>query len=90
MKYDSSSSEWVAVGTAGFSAGSVKYTSLALSPDGTPYVAYEDGAESNKVTVMKYDSSTSKWVAVGTVGFSAGSAQSTFWRSLRRHPVCGL
>ena len=61
---------WSYVGSAGFSAGSVAYTSLALDSSGVPYVAYRDGANSNKATVMKYDSG-SVWVPVGSAGFSA-------------------
>jgi len=63
---------WVDVGNAGFSAESVQYTSLALASDNTPYVAYADGANSNKATVMKYDGSA--WVTVGNPDFSAGQA----------------
>ena len=44
------------IGNAGFSAGEVWFTSLAFSPIGQPYVAYEDGANSQMATVMKYDS----------------------------------
>ena len=61
---------WVAVGSAGFSPGTVALTSLALDQNGTPYVAFADGTNGNKVTVMRYDGST--WVAVGSPGFSAG------------------
>jgi hypothetical protein len=52
------------------------YTSLALDSSGVPYVAYRDGANSNKATVMKYDSG-SGWVPVGSAGFSAGQADDT-------------
>jgi hypothetical protein len=58
---------WVTVGIAGFSAGSaemffpaVQYTSLAFAPNGTPYLAYEDGGiggNSNKATVMQFATS---------------------------------
>ncbi|HZL27849.1 MAG TPA: IPT/TIG domain-containing protein [Acidobacteriaceae bacterium] len=43
---------WVTVGSAGFSAGEADHTSLAFSPNGTPYVAYEDYGNSYKATVM--------------------------------------
>ncbi|MGL2964935.1 beta strand repeat-containing protein, partial [Flavobacterium sp. RSB2_4_14] len=62
---------WQNVGLAGFSAGGAAYQSLALS-NGTPYVAYSDGANGNKTTVKKFDGGS--WVNVGSVGFSAGSA----------------
>jgi hypothetical protein len=54
MKFDGSS--WVNVGSAGFSAGAAGNSSLAFSPSGQPNVAYSDGANSEKATVMKYDS----------------------------------
>jgi len=63
---------WVDVGNAGFSTGGALYTSLALTSDGTPYVAYQDESNSYKATVMKYDGSA--WVTVGNAGFSAGQA----------------
>ena len=63
-------SVWETVGSAGFSAGKVSYTSLALDASGTPYVAYMDNANSNKASVMKFNGSS--WVNVGSAGFSAG------------------
>jgi hypothetical protein len=54
MKFDGTN--WVNVGNAGFSAGIVENTSLALSPSGQPFVAYTDNVNSGKATVMKYDS----------------------------------
>ena len=56
------------VGAAGFSAGEVEYTSLAIDSSGTPYLAFVDVANGNKATVMKY--SGGSWVVVGTAGFS--------------------
>ncbi len=47
--------DWVNVGTAGFSAGGVNSTSLALDSSNTPYVAYMDVAYGYQATVMKYD-----------------------------------
>ena len=46
--------EWTEVGTAGCSAGTVDYTSLALDSTGTPFVAYEDGPNNFGATVQKY------------------------------------
>jgi hypothetical protein len=67
-------SDWQAVGTAKFSAGNI--ASLSLDVDsGTPYVAYQDQANSNKATVMTYDGSN--WTAVGSTGFTTASASST-------------
>jgi hypothetical protein len=64
--------QWAALGSAGFSTGTANYQTIAYAPDGTPYVAYQDGANSNRTTVMKYNGTA--WVVVGTAGFSSGSA----------------
>lgn len=65
---------WHIVGTAGFSAGEVRNTSLAIDSSDTPYLAYQDYANSRKVTVMKYASGA--WQTVGAAGFSAGEVGS--------------
>ena len=49
MKFDGTN--WVTVGAAGFSAGTVLSTTLALAGS-TPYVAYGDSANGSKATVM--------------------------------------
>jgi len=54
------------------SANAAYYESLAFSPNGTPYVAYQDVANSSKVTVKEFDGTS--WVTVGNAGFSAGEA----------------
>ncbi len=64
---------WKYVGNAGFSAGEADYTSLAFSPSGEPYVAFEDWANSKKTTVMKFNGTG--WVNVGNAGFSAGHVE---------------
>lgn len=63
---------WGLVGNTGVSNGSAKFTSLAIAPDGTPYVAFQDGYNSGKVTVNKFTGSD--WYPVGNAGFSAGQA----------------
>ena len=52
--------DWDVVGSAGFSAGPVCYTSLAFAPDGTPYVAYQDEGNGGKATVMRYNGAPGK------------------------------
>lgn len=47
--------QWQNVGSPSFSEGLVFYTSLAFSPSGEPYVAYYDGGNLGKATVMKFD-----------------------------------
>jgi plastocyanin len=73
MKYTGlGTTGWENVGVAGFSAGMVEFTSLQIY-NGTPYVAYKDGGNSNKATLMKYTGiEPSGWENVGPAGFSAG------------------
>jgi hypothetical protein len=66
MKFNGS--DWVQVGSAGFSAGKTWSESLAFSPSGEPHVAYIGWADSSKVSVMKYNGTS--WVYVGVQGFS--------------------
>ncbi len=58
------------------------FISLAFSPSGQPYVAYQDAVNSCQCTVMKFDGTN--WVDVGNAGFSAGTAD---WTSLAFSPV---
>jgi hypothetical protein len=53
MKFDGTT--WGNVGNAGFSVAWVLNTSLAFSPSGQSYVAYGDGYNYYKATVMYYD-----------------------------------
>ena len=71
----SNAQSWVNVGGTNFSAGVVNFTSMAIDGSGTPYVVYQDQANSNKATVMKFNGSS--WVTVGSAGFSDSSAYST-------------
>jgi uncharacterized protein YjdB len=73
MKFDGTN--WVNVGNARFSAGVAYFLSLAFSPSGQPYVAYDDFENLNKATVMKFDGTN--WVNVGNAGFSAAEADYT-------------
>jgi hypothetical protein len=75
MRYNTGSGAWETVGSAGFSAGEVEDTSLALDSSGVPYVAYGDGGNSDKATVMRYTGGA--WQLVGSAGFSAGSVRYT-------------
>jgi hypothetical protein len=70
MKFDGTT--WQTVGTAGFSADTATYTSLAFNGS-TPYVTYSDGSVAGAATLMKFDGTT--WQTVGTAGFSAGGTQ---------------
>jgi len=61
---------WQMVGTAGFSiGGTVDYCDIAIDPNGTPYVVYQDNT-SGKATVQKFNGTS--WQVVGTAGFTPG------------------
>lgn len=64
---------WDLVGDQGLTAGTADGHDIDIS-NGTPYVAYIDGANSNKASVLKFDGSS--WAIVGTKGFSAGGTLS--------------
>jgi hypothetical protein len=69
MKYTGAGSTgWVSVGPAGFAPGEFLDLSLAVDNNNTPYLAYVDGGNASKATVMKYNGIT--WVPVGSAGFS--------------------
>ena len=69
MKFNGST--WESIGIPGFSSGEAYDIQLAID-NGTPYVAYQDRANSGKATVMKFNGTS--WENVGTAGFSAGRA----------------
>jgi hypothetical protein len=52
MKYEGGN--WIDVGGASFSTGEAEFTSLNVY-NGIPYVAYVDGDNAYKTTVMKFD-----------------------------------
>jgi hypothetical protein len=52
----------------------INYISLCVF-NGTPYIAYIDGSNSERVTVMKFNGTS--WGSVGSSGFSAGEASYT-------------
>ncbi|TAF72338.1 MAG: hypothetical protein EAZ53_16525, partial [Bacteroidetes bacterium] len=62
---------WGAVGNAGISAGSAGFQSIAFSPSGIPYVAYQDDANGSKTTVLSFNGTN--WGVVGSVGFSTST-----------------
>ena len=72
LSYNSQGQAWNYVGSQEFSAGWAPDAVIAVDASGTPYVAYQDQANANKATVMKYNGSN--WVVVGSAGFSAGQA----------------
>lgn len=57
------------------SEGITAYNSIAKDNADNIYVAFQDGAHDNKITVRKYDGIS--WKTVGQEGFSAGEAKYT-------------
>lgn len=60
--------QWETVGSVGFSEGKAAKTSLTVAQDGTLFVAYQDGADDDKVTVKTF--TDSQWGRVGGSGVS--------------------
>ncbi|HNV97298.1 MAG TPA: hypothetical protein PKL13_03190, partial [bacterium] len=64
---------WQTVGTEVTSnTATYSYVSLVVDSLGVPHIAFYDGYNSKKATVMKYNGSS--WVNVGSAGFSSGQA----------------
>lgn len=77
-KFDGSN--WVTVGTPGFTGSEASSISLAIDSAGIPYIGFSDWAYANpfefgKATVMKFDSVN--WIAVGFAGFTSGEVRAT-------------
>ncbi|MDD2965551.1 MAG: hypothetical protein PHU33_16530, partial [Bacteroidales bacterium] len=60
------------------SSGTSSYTSLAIDPDGVPYLVFKDGSNGGKATVKKYPgTNTASYSNVGSAGFTEGSVYNT-------------
>lgn len=62
---------FVYLGNQWFSAGDTYHTWIDVSSNGEPWVAYQDAANSNKISVMRYNGN---WMNAGVPGFSQGWA----------------
>jgi hypothetical protein len=62
---------WLPVGNAAFSEGQISYPAIAISSNGTPYVAFKDDAQGPKLSVMYLIGA--RWEYVGSPGISDGS-----------------
>jgi hypothetical protein len=69
MKLNNTS--WEKVGGVSFTTAPAQYLSLAVDSNSIPYVAYQDGANSDKASVMKF---ATTWQYVGAAGFSTDLA----------------
>ncbi len=63
---------WDTIGQQGFTPGQASYPDLIFDKFNTPYVIFQDNANSTKASVMKYTGSS--WVFVGSPGFSVSKA----------------
>lgn len=77
MGLNAAGTAWEALGIEGFSAGEAAYVSLAVGPDGEPYVGFQDKANSSRATVMRLNTANSAWELVGKAGFSSVQARFT-------------
>lgn len=69
-KYTNSS--WSTVGSAGFSANSVTYPSIAVDDNNIPYVSYSDHSNNSKLSVMRFKNNS--WSYAGSAGISSNKA----------------
>jgi hypothetical protein len=58
--------DWVTLGTPGFSDGAIEFNDLEFDTNNTPYLVFKDGGNAYSPTVMSYDGSD--WNLVGTAG----------------------
>ncbi|MGD1848927.1 MAG: LamG-like jellyroll fold domain-containing protein, partial [Salibacteraceae bacterium] len=63
--------DWRFIGPRGFSPGATNNTRAQVGPDGTIYAAFQDEANGDGISVMRYDGIA--WQFVGSPGFSAGA-----------------
>ncbi|MDI9365025.1 MAG: hypothetical protein QM541_08745, partial [Flavobacterium sp.] len=73
-KWTEGAASWSVLGSVGISAGVVAYNSMVVDASGNLYVAYQDGGNGNKLTVQKWNVSSSGWSVVGSAGVSVGAA----------------
>ncbi|MCB9047155.1 MAG: T9SS type A sorting domain-containing protein [Chitinophagales bacterium] len=69
----SATAQWSTVGSAGLSNSVANYIATAVDGNHTPYIAYSDNSQGNKLTVEKFNGTS--WVTVGGTGVSSGSAE---------------
>jgi len=75
---------WIHVGNPAISDTFGFYVNIKYNQQGDLHVAYEDGAHSGRVTVMKFDGIN--WIPIGLPGFSEGMAEDV---SLDFNPIDG-
>jgi len=81
-KYDGT---WNALGTQYFSTGNVEHISVAVTPGGTPYVAFRDNTQ-GKAYVFTYDGAA--WQDLGAVSTALGNWNNITVNSAGEPIVC--
>ena len=73
MKFDGAS--WVTVGSPSFSPSGIggQNSSITVSSNGTPYVAFPDGSNGNKLSVMYFNGTSWAYVGTGGAAISSGA-----------------
>jgi hypothetical protein len=59
---------WGSLGSSGFSGNAAGEVNVAIAPNGTPYIAYQDWGGTQGMTVRRFDGTN--WVLVGPANFS--------------------
>ncbi|GEM_PF-1342488 len=67
MEVNGTSSTYI--GNQWFSAGDTYHTWIDINSSGEPWVVYQDAANNNKLSVMRYENA---WLNVGPAGFTNG------------------
>lgn len=67
-----SDAQWQIVGESGFTGFNANFISIAADSNGTPYVAYQDAGNNNKLTVQNFTNGA--WHVIGGTNISTGIA----------------
>lgn len=68
MRFSPSSRRWEKTGGGGLSSGAVYMLDLAMGPEGIPYLAFKDDGDSMRVSVLRWEPGSLRWVRVGRKG----------------------
>ncbi len=63
--------DWAVLGGANFTGGGTTTPSLAIAPDGSPFVGFVDGNQGNEASVMYRNANS--WLYLGSPGFNGAS-----------------
>jgi len=88
LRWDEISETWVEIGTSSASGGGISnndshssYSSMAISSDGIPYVAWQDGYD-EEIYIRRWDPVCATWVEVGVGSATGGGISNTSSDSL--------